>query len=112
MISTVAGVLIKQQVDARQIQFMALSVSEHELRSVDLGKLAGHLAARNTSSLSNRSKTTRSSECGRSSTNNATRPPTVKRRRLTSASGCGLRRSAKPARSMSRRSGKPCTDNA
>lgn len=64
MISTVAGdsnahmyaVLIKQQVDARQIQFMALSVSEHELRSVDLGKLAGHLAARNTSSLSSRSK--------------------------------------------------------
>lgn len=31
-------------------------VSEHELRSVDLGKLAGHLAARNTSSLSSRSK--------------------------------------------------------
>ena len=64
MISTVAGdsnahmyaVLIKQQVDARQIQFMALSVSEHELRSVDLGKLAGHLAAWNTSSLSSRSK--------------------------------------------------------
>ncbi|MBR1157233.1 ABC transporter substrate-binding protein [Bradyrhizobium sp. JYMT SZCCT0428] len=55
VISTVTGEsnthlyaeLIKQQVDASKIPFMALSVSERELRSVDLGKLAGHMAARN-----------------------------------------------------------------
>jgi urea transport system substrate-binding protein len=39
--------LIKQQVDTSKIPFMALSVSERELRSVDIGKLAGHMAARN-----------------------------------------------------------------
>jgi urea transport system substrate-binding protein len=55
VISTVTGdsnahlyaELIKQQIDARKIPFMALSVSERELRSVDLSKLAGHMAARN-----------------------------------------------------------------
>ena len=55
VISTVTGdsnahlyaELIKQQIDARKIPFMALSVSERELRSVDLGKLVGHMAARN-----------------------------------------------------------------
>jgi urea transport system substrate-binding protein len=39
--------LINQQVDPGKIPFMALSVSERELSSVDLGKLAGHMAARN-----------------------------------------------------------------
>jgi urea transport system substrate-binding protein len=39
--------LINQQVDPIKIPFMALSVSERELSSVDLGKLAGHMAARN-----------------------------------------------------------------
>jgi urea transport system substrate-binding protein len=55
VISTVAGdsnahlyaELVKQQIDASKIPFMALSVSERELRNVDLGKLAGHMAARN-----------------------------------------------------------------
>ena len=55
VISTVTGdlnahlyaELIKQQIDASKIAFMALSVSERELRSVDIGKLAGHMAARN-----------------------------------------------------------------
>ena len=55
VISTVTGdsnahlyaELVKQQIDASKIPFMALSVSERELRSVDLGKLAGHMAARN-----------------------------------------------------------------
>ena len=39
--------LINQQIDPGKIPFMALSVSERELASVDLGKLAGHMAARN-----------------------------------------------------------------
>jgi urea transport system substrate-binding protein len=39
--------LINQQVDPGKIPFMALSISERELSSVDLGKLAGHMAARN-----------------------------------------------------------------
>jgi urea transport system substrate-binding protein len=39
--------LIKQQVDTARIQFMALSVSERELRNLDLSKLPGLLAARN-----------------------------------------------------------------
>jgi urea transport system substrate-binding protein len=39
--------LIRQQIDPGKIPFMALSVSERELASVDLGKLAGHMAARN-----------------------------------------------------------------
>nr|WP_283842710.1 ABC transporter substrate-binding protein [Bradyrhizobium sp. JYMT SZCCT0428] len=55
VISTVTGEsnthlyaeLIKQQIDASKIPVMALSVSERELRSVDLGKLAGHMAVRN-----------------------------------------------------------------
>ena len=55
VISTVTGdsnthlyaELVKQQIDASKMPFMALSVSERELRSVDLGKLAGHMAARN-----------------------------------------------------------------
>jgi urea transport system substrate-binding protein len=55
VISTVTGnsnpalyaELINQQIDAAKIPFMALSVSERELRSVDLGKLVGHMAARN-----------------------------------------------------------------
>ena len=55
VISTVTGdsnahlyaELVKQQIDASKIPFMALSVSERELRSVDIGKLAGHMAARN-----------------------------------------------------------------
>jgi urea transport system substrate-binding protein len=41
------GELINQQVDPAKMPFMALSVSERELGSVDLGKLAGHMAARN-----------------------------------------------------------------
>ena len=41
------GELATQQIDASKIPFMALSVSERELRSVDLGRLAGHMAARN-----------------------------------------------------------------
>ena len=36
-----------QQVDANKIPVMALSVSERELRDMDVGRLAGHLAARN-----------------------------------------------------------------
>src|SRR5450755_4418655 len=55
VISTVTGnsnaalyaELVNQQIDASKIPFMTLSVSERELRSVDLGKLAGHMAARN-----------------------------------------------------------------
>jgi urea transport system substrate-binding protein len=55
VISTVTGdsnahlyaELIKQQIDASKIPFMALSVSERELRGVDLSKLAGHMASRN-----------------------------------------------------------------
>jgi urea transport system substrate-binding protein len=55
VISTVTGdsnahlyaELIKQQIDASKIPIMALSVSERELRSVDLSKLAGLMAARN-----------------------------------------------------------------
>jgi urea transport system substrate-binding protein len=55
VISTVTGdsnahlyaELVKQQIDASKIPFMALSGSERELRNVELGKLAGHLAARN-----------------------------------------------------------------
>lgn len=55
VISTVTGdsnahlyaELIKQQIDASKIPFMALSISERELRSVDLSKLAGLMAARN-----------------------------------------------------------------
>ena len=39
--------LVKQQIDASKIAFMALSVSERELGSVDLSKLVGHMAARN-----------------------------------------------------------------
>jgi urea transport system substrate-binding protein len=39
--------LINQHVDPAKIPFMALSVTERELSSVDLGKLAGHMAARN-----------------------------------------------------------------
>ena len=39
--------LINQQVDPGKVPFMALSISERELSSVDLGKLAGHMAARN-----------------------------------------------------------------
>jgi ABC-type branched-subunit amino acid transport system substrate-binding protein len=54
VISTVTGdsnaplyaELIKQRIDASKMPFMALSVSERELRSVDIGKLAGHMAAR------------------------------------------------------------------
>jgi urea transport system substrate-binding protein len=54
VISTVTGnsnpalyaELINQQIDAAKIPFMAFSVSERELRSVDLGKLVGHMAAR------------------------------------------------------------------
>ena len=55
VISTVTGdsnahlyaELIKQKIDPGKLPFMALSVSERELGSVDLGKLAGHMAARN-----------------------------------------------------------------
>ena len=55
VISTVTGdsnahlyaELIKQQIDLGKISFMTLSVSERELRGADLGKLTGHLAARN-----------------------------------------------------------------
>ena len=36
-----------QQIDASKIPVMALSVSERELRSVDIRRLAGHMAARN-----------------------------------------------------------------
>src|SRR5450432_2962411 len=54
VISTVTGnsnaalytELVNQQIDAAKIPFMALSVSERELRGVDLGKLVGHMAAR------------------------------------------------------------------
>jgi len=41
------GELIKQQVDPGKMPFMALSVSERELGGLDLGKLAGLMAARN-----------------------------------------------------------------
>ena len=55
VISTVVGdsnvhlyaELVKQQIDVSKMPFMALTVSERELGSVDLGKLAGHMAARN-----------------------------------------------------------------
>jgi urea transport system substrate-binding protein len=55
VISTVTGdsnanlyaELIKQQIDTSKISIMALSVSERELRSVELSKLAGLFAARN-----------------------------------------------------------------
>jgi urea transport system substrate-binding protein len=54
VISTVTGnsnaalytELVNQQIDAAKIPFMALSVSERELRGVDVGKLVGHMAAR------------------------------------------------------------------
>jgi urea transport system substrate-binding protein len=41
------GELISQQVDPGKIPIMALSVSERELGGLDLGKLAGLMAARN-----------------------------------------------------------------
>ena len=41
------GELIKQQIDLGKMPFMALSVSERELGRVELGKLAGLMAARN-----------------------------------------------------------------
>ena len=55
VISTVSGdanghlynELAAQAVDANKIPVMALSVSERELRSVEPGRLTGHLAARN-----------------------------------------------------------------
>jgi urea transport system substrate-binding protein len=55
VISTVSGdanghlytELAAQEIDARKLPVMALSVSERELRSVDPGRLTGHLAARN-----------------------------------------------------------------
>ena len=55
VISTVVGdsnahlyrELINQQIDLKKTPFMALSVSERELASEDLGKLAGLMAARN-----------------------------------------------------------------
>jgi urea transport system substrate-binding protein len=40
------GELVKQQIDASKIPFMALSASERELRGVDLTKLVGHMATR------------------------------------------------------------------
>ena len=54
MISTVSGdanghlynELAAQQIDAKAIPVMALSVSERELRGVDATRLAGHMAAR------------------------------------------------------------------
>jgi urea transport system substrate-binding protein len=54
VISTISGdanthfynELAAQQVDARKIPVMALSLSERELRNVDAARLAGHLAAR------------------------------------------------------------------
>jgi len=39
--------LVKQQIDTTKTPFMTLTVSERELRGLDLGGLAGHLAARN-----------------------------------------------------------------
>ena len=55
VISTVTGgsnanlyaELVNQQFDVSKVPFMALSVSERELRGMDLGKLIGHMAARN-----------------------------------------------------------------
>ena len=55
VISTVSGdangylynELAAQQVEARKIPVMALSVSERELRSADASRLTGHMAARN-----------------------------------------------------------------
>jgi urea transport system substrate-binding protein len=55
VISTVSGdangylysELAAQEVDARKIPVMALSLSERELQGADAGRLAGHLAARN-----------------------------------------------------------------
>jgi urea transport system substrate-binding protein len=41
------GELAKQRIDPSQLPFMALSVSERELRGVEPGKLAGLMAARN-----------------------------------------------------------------
>jgi urea transport system substrate-binding protein len=54
VISTVTGSsnahlyeeLANQQIDASKIPVMSLSISERELRSVELGKLVGHMAAR------------------------------------------------------------------
>jgi urea transport system substrate-binding protein len=40
------GELAKQQIDANKIPFMALSVSERELRGVDTSRLVGHMATR------------------------------------------------------------------
>src|SRR3954453_1617413 len=55
VISTVTGQsnahlyeeLISQQIDPGKMPFMSLSVSERELGSMELGKLAGYMAARN-----------------------------------------------------------------
>jgi urea transport system substrate-binding protein len=41
------GELARQQIDPNKLPFMALSVSERELRGVDPGKLTGLMAARN-----------------------------------------------------------------
>ncbi len=54
VISTISGdanghlynELIAQQIDARTIPVMALSLSERELRNVDAARLVGHMAAR------------------------------------------------------------------
>src|SRR4030095_16004655 len=55
VISTISGdgnvhlyqELATQQVEARKIPVMALSVSARELRGVDISRLVGHMAARN-----------------------------------------------------------------